>query len=366
MAKPKKYGTESFRITPEAPYDYYATAYVHIRKHSGTSPRRHIVFDKKIREPFDGHQHVVGSTTYARYIYQVNLWKEKNEWIPEDMDVDHKNDNALHDVLENLQLLSRVDNIKKRDIHRYKNSPLSDRMLATLRELLAEALSWPTIADRMGISPGYVRYLVATYCPEYTFEKTEIIHVDSVKRKLDAGLASRDIAHDYGVSRGTMDRFILKYLPSYGRDERTTKNSDIAITGLRAGKTLTAIGKEIGVTPEMVIYLLKQYHADEYQEWKREREEASSQKKAMAKQLVGEYLAQGYTQLKISSVTGIDSAQVNAIGQEHYPQHTEAARYAARLAKVRAMAQTDASAMSIVRECGCGKKLVRDIRAGII
>lgn len=71
--------------------------------------RRYVRFMKK---PNSSAKSLV-SLSYARYLYQVHLWKKGFGWIPRDKEVDHINNDFLDDRIENYQLLSHEFNMKK-------------------------------------------------------------------------------------------------------------------------------------------------------------------------------------------------------------------------------------------------------------
>lgn len=49
------------------------------------------------------------TTSYARYLMSVKL----GHFIPEELDVDHIDENTVNDAVDNLQLLTKVENIRK-------------------------------------------------------------------------------------------------------------------------------------------------------------------------------------------------------------------------------------------------------------
>lgn len=93
---------EVFFIVPEEPYNKYTIGKVKIH---GRDFRRTVSLRNS-----GGSSSVV---TYARYLLQVHLWKTKNELIPDHMEVDHINENKLDDRIENLQLLTKEQNVIK-------------------------------------------------------------------------------------------------------------------------------------------------------------------------------------------------------------------------------------------------------------
>ena len=61
----------------------------------------------------DGSKH---STSYARYLMSISL----NRYLSDEETVDHINEDKTDDRIENLQILSSTDNIKKHHIQSFK------------------------------------------------------------------------------------------------------------------------------------------------------------------------------------------------------------------------------------------------------
>lgn len=55
---------------------------------------------------------------YARYVYGVNLWEKEHKFLPDDLEVDHINNDCTDDRIENLQLLTREENARKEALRR--------------------------------------------------------------------------------------------------------------------------------------------------------------------------------------------------------------------------------------------------------
>ena len=92
---------ENTKIELEYPYsEDYKSGYLNTNK----EPRRTLLLVRN-----DGTQ---TSTAYARYLMSIHLGRylEKYE------QVDHKDDNKLNDVIDNLQILSQKENNEKRDL----------------------------------------------------------------------------------------------------------------------------------------------------------------------------------------------------------------------------------------------------------
>ena len=92
----------SFQITPLPPFDNYHLGVVRIENRDN---RRMIQLFR-----FGGERL---KTTYARYLFQVDYWNKYRLLLPDDAEVDHINENKLDDQIDNLQLLTKAENVTK-------------------------------------------------------------------------------------------------------------------------------------------------------------------------------------------------------------------------------------------------------------
>ena len=89
-------------IKPEPPYDNYTHGSMYIHP---TEQRRIVVLS--------GNGNKQLCTAYARYLYNVHLYKTEGRILTKDEVVDHINNDRLDDRLENYQILSNAENIIK-------------------------------------------------------------------------------------------------------------------------------------------------------------------------------------------------------------------------------------------------------------
>lgn len=114
MSIPTQTATDKRPEVLLSPYnEHYTEAYSYI-SHNGSVPRRFIIL---IRKGIHPSRRIMA---YARYIYSHYLWEKDQSSIPEGMEVDHKNDKSLDDDINNLQLLTRLQNLAKRKNRTFK------------------------------------------------------------------------------------------------------------------------------------------------------------------------------------------------------------------------------------------------------
>lgn len=109
VQSPKRQGNRiEFCFISEAPYNDYSHAIVYIQTRDGNS-RRFV----RLSGPLTPIPQFKRNHTLARYMYQVHLWKTEQRIIPNTLHVDHINDDAMDDRLDNYQLLTNQQNAQK-------------------------------------------------------------------------------------------------------------------------------------------------------------------------------------------------------------------------------------------------------------
>lgn len=100
-------GINPVLIVLEKPYSVdYKSGIMYGRSELGG--RRYIRLTPKLH-----NKNKTMSISYARYLYQVHLWKKGFGWISRNKEVDHVNNDFLDDRIDNFQLLSHEFNMKK-------------------------------------------------------------------------------------------------------------------------------------------------------------------------------------------------------------------------------------------------------------
>ena len=89
------------------------------------------------------------------YIHRA-VWEAFNGKIPADKEIDHINNNRNDNRLENLQLMTREDNVKK------SHNSLDVNQVAKIREMAKQGFTYREIGNEVGTSAS-TAYLVASY-----------------------------------------------------------------------------------------------------------------------------------------------------------------------------------------------------------
>lgn len=107
---------ERYIIVPEYPYNMYTNGIVAM--HSKMQRRMVYLYNNK-------RSNITATTiSYARYLYAVHLWKTKKYLIPDDLVVDHINDDKTDDRIENFQLLTVAENTFKQNALHGRKIPI--------------------------------------------------------------------------------------------------------------------------------------------------------------------------------------------------------------------------------------------------
>lgn len=267
---------------------------------------------------------------YSRYLYQVHLWETKKEMIPEGMEVDHINDICTDDRIENLQLLTRYENIRKRDRAKYRTIPITDELIGKVRSWLGLGLSVHAIAKNLQKGQGFVRYLVTEFLPEFaarvaiTYESREDRTIHDM---IAAGKGNKEIAEEIGCDSSTVSRIRAKYFSNLTAEVTRKEMRDRIEEAIRNGRTDTQIADELGCQSSNISYYIKTYMPDVYAQ-RRENDEGRKERNekiyALAKDLEIKYP-------DISKMVGVEPRIVNDVLSRHLPEYTEVTRDGKRL-----------------------------------
>lgn len=255
--------TKPFFVTVEAPYDLvFEKAYVVLSpERSGITTRRRIQFKKKannVDEKMAARLPTVGSN-YARYLMNCHLWKTEGRILTEDEEVDHVNGNALDDRLDNLEIVSREENIRRRDFTQYASWGVTQPILDTIRSYLEAGENRRHIASEMGITMGYLRYLIHTYFPLYDSAPGVERDLNDIMKRRAEGETCDQIADSYGVSTTTIKRILHKHAPQLTGATHRKERRDYITKRVQEGAHYNDIAEELGCTPTNVWYYIKQH-----------------------------------------------------------------------------------------------------------
>lgn len=308
----------TFHVAIEPPYTEIADdgyTYIHPK-----SNRRHIVLRKRI----DGVLTNVRNMLYSRYIFQVDYWKKTGKMIPDGYDVDHINDDKTDDRLDNLQLLTKVENIRKRDIEKYRNNlGVNDRIIAEIRQCIADGIPRYGIATRLGLPVGYIRYIIYTYIPEYKTEWFVERDISDIVRRVNAGEKQDIIADDYGVDQATISRLMKEHLGNTFYNVRSSDRVQFIRDKVAQGWTLNQISKALGVVEGSVLYHIKKSCPDVWEKMRENYDLSQGRSPEITEEVLRvcrEELAKGSTITAASRILGRSDAFIRGILKQHAPE----------------------------------------------
>ena len=265
-----------------------------------------------LRKRGDGGDVIV---PYYRYLFQAQYWKDHGEWIPEGMEVDHINNNPYDDRLENLQLLTTLENIQKRDEYHYGRKPVNDRMLSQIEEMLTKGDTRSDIVKQFKITYGHLRYLIHRFLP--TFENTTYLerNTDDIVQLMSTGVTAADVGERYGVSRTTVLRIYEKSTGCKYTESNTKERVAFISEKIDAGHTLGQITGMLGVTEGAVLYLVKKYLPEKWKIMQKnytDKAHYGSEYKLEKLAKIETYLDSGHSLTSASNLVGIKQQQASA------------------------------------------------------
>lgn len=309
-----------FSITVDAPYNLvFHRARVAIPpRRQGVTIRRYIQFntDAKIVDKDMAARLPTNASTYARYLMNCHLWKTEGRILTEEEEVDHVNGNALDDRIDNFEIVSREENIRRRDFTQYASWGITQPVLDMIRSYLEAGENRRYIASEMGITMGYLRYLIHTYFPLYDSGLgVERDIADIIKRRTE-GETFNEIADSYGVSRTTMQRIVEKHAPDVTGQAKRDERREYISNRAKEGAHYNEIAQELGCTPTNVWYYIKQHLPDIAKIYRaREREhhsEVSGRNRALVA-MIAPFINAGVTYTELEQVLGAKKGRLQDV-----------------------------------------------------
>jgi len=295
-------------------------------------------------------------TTYARYLFQVDHWKKGLGWIPQFYEVDHVNDDSMDDRLDNYQLLSKVANIKKRDIAVYRDIYVPPDLISSIGYLLQDGCSYRFIREKLDILPGHLRYLIGLYYPKHMLDNEVAFqnNKEDIKSLLQKGASQSLIADLYGVCQVTISRHITKYIPDYRRNGTLERNLNQIRMLLSEGKTLTQIATDMNCTVSNIIYYIKRYLPAQHKSMK----QAKEREHVALVNSIKKLCEVGHSQRKIAEMLQVSISTVCDVVGKHFPEYRSATAYELRVNRVGELLKDGKSREEIAQ--------ILDIQRGVI
>lgn len=255
------------------------------------------------------------STLYSHYLFQVEYWKKHNALIPEGMEVDHINNNPFDDRIDNLQILTRLENIQKRDDFKYSQKPMNQAILNRIETMLYDRATRKQVVQKFKISYGHLRWLIHRYLPQ--FEETTYLerNANDMVELLGRGVTAGEVGDQYGVSNTTVLRVYEKVTGKKYQEQNTTERVAFISEKIDAGHTLSQISRLMGVTDAAVLYLVKKYLPEKWKIMQKnytDKAHYGSEYKLEKLAEIETYLDSGHSLTSASNLVGIKQQQASA------------------------------------------------------
>ncbi len=347
------YGPTGESFVPEAPYDDYA----HGEIWCDTEKNRKYVSLKKRKVAFPKRPN---RTTYARYLFQVDLWKRTQQLIPDELEVDHINDDVSDDRLDNYQLLTKAENARKRDFYRYRNYDITQELLDTVGGLLESGQSRQAVAHVVKESVGFIRFLINEYLPIYRQDAYIERNVDLIRTMLEGGHTQENVADELGVDQATISRLVSKHLDHLQRKSTIARRRDMIKHHLDQGLHYTDIAPLVGCTPLNVWYYIKKFFPECREQWDVDKAAAEAQTEDTMRQTVERALNTHpeLSHMQIAKLVGMKQQTFSHYVRKFFPERAPGKRMEALVAKAKNMITNGADKEAILKATGLGRNQV--------
>lgn len=253
--------TRLFEFTPEEPYQNYRTALISADESSGRK-YVNITGNGRVNQVF---------LTYARYLYQVDRWKQGLGWIPKDLEVDHINDDCTDDRLENYQLLTEAENLAKMRSRRKRTCVV---IICPMCKTRIAVELWRTQHKKSDRRPASVimcsRRCAVNFNIHHTpddiktwIRNNQTLYIVNIADNPDVKEPHCEIV-EYG-SRAMFD-FDIRTIPSFAtanfneaRYKPVSEKLPVMVELYKEGYDYATIGKMIGTSKESVGEILRKH-----------------------------------------------------------------------------------------------------------
>jgi len=273
--------------------------------------------------------------SYARYIYQIRYWRLFGKWLPQDLQVDHINDNPLDDTLFNYQLLTGHRNLMK---------------AVSLLGLLSYVVVCPSCACKFIVEPYRVLVDYVIFCSRQCAIIFNMCKIDS---ETTAWLKKHQLVYEIKQWQYKEQPYIeifnalSREMIHYNQDDvRRFFNADINAPRflptkekaklikhyhLTEGLTGVEIARRLGVT-ETTISEIRKNHTSLPMQKDRTRTFVDT---------IKTYLDAGRNQAEISEILSVPEGRLSKAIAKYLPEYTQQALIQKKMIKIQELKNTN-------------------------
>lgn len=248
---------DKFTIKPlPQPYDYYTRGHIYISKRDN---RRMIVLYKS------GSDRTL--MTYARFLVQIDRYARGLPLVPQGYEIDHKDDNKLNDRYDNLDILTKLENVAKQNALRgfrklVLTCPMCAKLFTALPERYCQAGKYKILCCSAVCRfnffycriPVAVRDFIVHNQPVYSIsefykygDRYPYIGINAMFKSKLRHITINDMFSVQGLD--------LTGLYVSSQDKRYSEIN----TGLQSNKSIRQIARDIGISHPEVVRFIQRY-----------------------------------------------------------------------------------------------------------
>lgn len=161
-----------------------------------------------------GMKNLEDGVSKVKKVHRI-VWEAFNGTIPENLEIDHIDGRRYHNDLKNLQLLSHMDNLLKKNPTHYINLTKED--LKNMCEMFRNHVSTADVAKIYGITKLYTwkiktGRLYETVTKKFGYDPSEVSRdrmfnpdqIREIRRRYKGGEPTTKLAEEYDVHRNTI------------------------------------------------------------------------------------------------------------------------------------------------------------------